>query len=331
MHNLHASIIIMRKQHDQTPTLLDVEVRHLRLAVAIAEEGSVTRAGHRLHLTQSAVSHQLSDLESRLGMQLFSRGKRGLLPTAAGQTLLAIAHDVIGRLQSAQRELAILSGQNRGTLRITMECYTCYHWLPRILKDFNRRYPQMEVAIDVNATGRPAEALSDGRVDVAVMHSARKNRALVTHALFSDELVAVMAPQHRLAGRDYLTPDDFHDETAIVYAAPKAEMKLFREFFNLADPEPKRVMHVQLTEAIIEMVKANLGVGVLTRWSVEPEVRASRLVAVHLARTGLRRNWFAAHRREKVVAPYITDFVALLQAHLKPEMSLAYATAQAGD
>lgn len=288
---------------------LDLEMRHLKLVLAITEEGSITRAGHRLRLTQSALSHQLRDLEDRLGMQLFTRSNRGLSATDAGNSLLRLARDVVGRVHAAERELAAHTGGRRALLRIATECYTCYHWLPQVLKMFNPQHPLVEVTIEANATGRPLDALREGAIDLALVSSPLTSPKIVTQPLFEDELVAVVSPDHRLSSHSFVRAQDLAEEVMIVYAGPKKDMLVFQKLFFSRNIQPGKVLHVQLTEAIIEMVKACLGVGVLTRWSVEPEVRGGRLVALSLERKGLRRTWSAAYRKQKQIPAHIRDFI----------------------
>src|SRR3954467_7963445 len=112
---------------------MDLEIRHLRLVAAVADVGSLTRAGDQLHLTQSALSHQLRDIESRLGTALFLRIGKRLVLTPAGERLLAAATDVLERLEAAERDIRGLARDRVHRLRITTECYTCYHWLPPVL------------------------------------------------------------------------------------------------------------------------------------------------------------------------------------------------------
>ena len=315
MRDIHGIIPAMNTIHTiGAHALLDVEIRHLRLVAAVAEEGSITKAGHVLHLTQSALSHQLADLESRLGVQLFARVKGGVVPTSAGLQLLKTAHEVLGKLSQARTDFATLTQQNTGMLRITTQCYTCYHWLPQLLKRMAARYPGVEIRFEVGETGHPLQALAAGRIDVALVYSDVKGGGLAIKPLFDDELVAVVAPNHRLAKRAYLRAADFVDETAIVYSSPRREMLLFQRFFDPAGVEPRKLLQVQLTEAIIEMAKANLGVAVLTRWSVEHELRAGRLVALSLDRAGLHRTWSAAYRKPRIQPlPYFVEFIRLLK------------------
>src|SRR3954469_8468272 len=141
---------------------MDLEVRHLQLVAAVADVGSLTRAGDRLHLTQSALSHQLRDVESRLGAQLFLRLGKRLVLTPAGERLLSSATDVLERLERAEHDIRSIGRDRAGSLRITPECYTCYHWLPPLLLRFRRTFPKVEVRIDVEATHRPVEMILAG-------------------------------------------------------------------------------------------------------------------------------------------------------------------------
>jgi len=178
---------------------VDLEVRHLRLVAAVADVGSLTRAGDQLHLTQSALSHQLRDIESRLGAALFLRVGKRLVLTPAGERLLASATDVLHRLERAEHEIREMGRDRAGSLRITTECYTCYHWLPPLLLRYRRTFPRVEVRIDVGATHRPVEMLLAGKIDLGLMSTAVKDRRLVSHRLFDDELVVIAAVHHRFA------------------------------------------------------------------------------------------------------------------------------------
>src|SRR3954471_15535220 len=165
---------------------MDLEVRHLRLVAAVADCGSLTRAGDRLHLTQSALSHQLRDIETRLGAALFLRLGKRLVLTPAGERLLASAREVLERLQQTEHDIRQMGRDRAGLLRLTTECYTCYHWLPPLLTRYRRRFPGVEVRIDVDATRPPLEMLLAGRIDVALVSSPVRDRRLVALPVFED-------------------------------------------------------------------------------------------------------------------------------------------------
>ena len=126
---------------------MDLEIRHLRLVREVSLAGSLTRAGAVLHLTQSALSHQLRDIESRLDTPLFLRVGKRMILTPAGERLLRSAEDVLATIEQTEEAIRRLAGAGRGLLRLTTECYTCYHWLPARLREFHERFPRVEVEI----------------------------------------------------------------------------------------------------------------------------------------------------------------------------------------
>src|SRR5215472_17130717 len=163
---------------------MDLEIRHFRLVLAIAEASSVTRAGERLHLTQSALSHQLKDIEDRLGVRLFHRVGKRMVPTPAGEAVLRVAGGVLDVIQRTEDEVRRSSGRARGILRIATQCYTCYHWLPALLTEYRVVHPGVDVQVEVAHTDAPLEALLNGRLDVAVMSDRVRDRRVVSKVLF---------------------------------------------------------------------------------------------------------------------------------------------------
>jgi LysR family transcriptional regulator for metE and metH len=295
-----------------------LELRHLRLVEAIAEEGGVTRAGRRLHLTPSALSHQLRDVEERLGVRLFERiGKRMLL-AAAGARLLQCAKGVLSEVERAEQEIRLAAQGERGLLRLTTQCNTVYHWLPSRLTLFQRRDPQVEVQVVAGATDDPCAALLEGRIDLAIVHRPSRDPRLLLRPLFKDEVVIVMPPGHRLAGQSFVSPADLAPEHLIVYSIPRESNLVFRKVLIPAGVTPARVTHIQLTEAIVELVKAGLGVTALPRWSVAPQVERRELVARSLTSPGLFRQWSAAYRRRPAPPGHLLRFVELLAKHPLP-------------
>jgi LysR family transcriptional regulator, regulator for metE and metH len=288
-----------------------LETRHLRLVEAVAEYGTLTSAGTRLHLTQSALSHQLLDLEGRLRVPLFHRLGKRMVPTAAGQRLLEAAHKALPHLREAEEELYRFATGRSAVLRVSTACYTCYHWLPGVLQPFNQRYPAVEVQIVAEATRRPLEALLGGKIDLAIVHDDEEDERLEYYPLFHDELVVIMRPDHPLAARPYIAAEDLADQHLMIYTADPSDSTVFRRVLMPAGITPRRVSHIQLTEAIVEMVKGGLGLSVLARWAVLPHVLAGTVEALPLTRTGLHRQWKAAVLRGNV-PEYIEEFAGLI-------------------
>jgi LysR family transcriptional regulator for metE and metH len=293
---------------------MDLEIRHLRLVSAVADCGSLTRAGDRLHLTQSALSHQLRDIESRLGAALFLRVGKRLVLTPAGERLLASAREVLARLQQTEHDIRQMGRDRAGVLRLTTECYTCYHWLPPLLTKYRRKFPRVEVRIDVDATRQPVETLLAGKVDVALMSTPVRDRRLTATPIFDDELIVIAATTHPFAKKTHVKLADMHGETLLLYP-PKEESLVLNQVLLPNGAVPGRIDEVQLTEAIIELVKAGLGISVIARWAVEPIVKSGALVARPLTARGLHRRWSAVMPKDLAKTDFVREFVDLLKEY----------------
>ena len=293
---------------------MDLEVRHLQLVAAVADMGSLTRAGDRLHLTQSALSHQLRGIESRLGAALFLRVGKRLVLTPAGERLLASAKDILERLAQAEEDIRKMVKEHAGVLRLTTECYTCYHWLPPLLMRLRRKFPRVEVRIDVEATRWPIEMLLAGKIDLAIVSSAVADRRLVARKVFDDEVVIIASRHHRFSQQPHVRLTDLRDETLFIYP-PRDESRVLQDVLLPAGISPARIEEVQLTEAITELVKAGLGVAALARWAVQPLVDAGTIVARPLTARGMHREWRAVMPKDLARTDYILEFIDLLEKH----------------
>ncbi len=296
----------MPSKHD-----VKLEIRHLRLLTAVAEEGSVTRAGRRLHLTQSALSHQLRDAEEKLGAPLFLRLGRKMLLTAAGEQLLNSARRVLAELHAAEAQVGDLNGRASGVIRLSTECYTCYHWLPPVLTSFQAKFPAVEINIVLEATSRPLTALLEGKLDMAVTSSPPRDKNLVFTPTCEDEMVVVMSPKHRLTAAAHVQPSDLAGETIFCYP-PKEKCTLQLKVLRPAGVKPKRVLEIPLTESMVDMAEAGLGIAFLARWAVASYVSSGKIATRPLHKGGFRRKWYAATLRSRPTPAYLTEFIALL-------------------
>ncbi|MGH9702570.1 MAG: LysR family transcriptional regulator [Candidatus Acidiferrales bacterium] len=294
---------------------MGLESRDLKMLAAIVEEGGVTRAANRLHVTQPALSHQLRNLEEAIGTAVFDRVNKKMILTPAGERLLVSSRIVLDELQRAEAEIRGATRESRGVLRISTECYTCYHWLPSRIQIFAQKFPAVEIKIVVEATRHPFAPLLDGELDLAIASTNVRNRKLIYTPLFQDELVVVMPPDHPLACRPSIGARDFADQHLIIYGMPLQESTVFQKILIPAGVTPRKLSQVQLTEGILELVRAGLGISVLARWAVAPQLARGELKAVPLERGGIKRQWSAVRRRNPSAPPYLIAFVDLLADH----------------
>jgi LysR family transcriptional regulator for metE and metH len=291
-----------------------LEVRHLRVVDAIQREGTVTRAAARLHLTQPAVSHALRDLEDRLGIGLFRRQDGRMVATPEGKRILRAADSVLGELRRAEEDIEQARLGNQGVVRIATECYTCYNWLPALLRRFGEEFPAVELQIAPEEKADPMGALLEDRLDLAILSFPSEDERIVTKQLFQDEMVAIVATDHPLADRHHLTADDFRDQHLINHGELEST-SVFQRVLRPAGVTPARVSAIPLTEAIIQTVRAGIGISVIARWLATPEVEAGQIQAIRVTPRGLRRTWYAAIPSHRADAPAIRKLVKTLKEH----------------
>jgi LysR family transcriptional regulator for metE and metH len=136
-------------------------------------------------------------------------------------------------------------------------------------------------------------------------------------ALFEDELVVIMAPDHPLAGTPHLPLEAFAGEHVFAYTSEDRHSTVLDDILAPAGVVPARVSRIQLTEAIIELVAAGLGISVLANWSVAPAVRAGSVCASRLGVDGHSRTWSAAVRRGDVMPAFQFDLIELVRRHMR--------------
>lgn len=290
---------------------MQLEIRHLKLVAAIADTGSVTRAGNRLHLTQSALSHQLRDAEEQLGAQLFERGTGKMTLTPAGERLVQSARSVLAELERAESDIQKNGASARGLIRMSTQCTTVYHWFPPRLIAFQRQFPEVEVQLVIEATNNPFEALLEGKLDLAIVSEPIRNRKIRYTPLFEDEFVVIVPPGHRLAEKTFLAAEDIAGENILIYP-PKEESTILTKVLEPAGIRPGKVQEVMLTEAIIEMVMGGLGIAGLARWAVGPQLASGALIGLPLKPPGFRWNWSIAQLRANRPPAYIQEFIRIL-------------------
>ncbi|HSR97233.1 MAG TPA: LysR family transcriptional regulator [Kofleriaceae bacterium] len=278
-----------------------LEIRDLRVVLALASVGTTARASDVLHLTQPAVSRALLAAEERLGARLFDRTARGLVPTPAGALLIDGATRLLGELDDLElrvRTPAALPPR----LRLVCECYTAYHWLPTALSRLRELLPDLDIALAVEHTREPIAALAAGKIDIALLTTAAVPPQLAERALFSDEVVFVMAASHRLAARKQLTAADLRSATLLTSPVPLDEQRWFMTaVFGRARPK-LRLERFPLTEAIIDVARAGMGVAILSEWIAAPHLGRGDLVARRLATGPLHRPWRIAWRPDAAAA-----------------------------
>lgn len=292
--------------------LSHIELRHLRLLQALAESGGLTAAAERLHLTQSAVSHQLKALENLLDLPLLERVSRPPRFTPAGKRLLQLAEAALPKVEAALRDLSKLKDGDAGELRIALECHTCYDWLMPAMDAFRAAWPKVELDLLGGFQADPVALLHDGQADVVITSDAAPRKNTAFEPLFAYEMLALLPNGHALEKKKFLLPKDFASETLITYPVPEDRLDLIRRVLMPAGIKPAR-REAQLTVAILQLVASRRGLAALPAWAVAPYLERGYVSARPIGKHGLWAELHAAVRKADAGRAWLADFIATVQ------------------
>lgn len=285
--------------------------KHLRNLLAMADAGSLARAAEQLHLTPSALSHQVKLLEGYYGVALFHRHTRPMRLTAAGHRLLALARDTLPRFEQTERELARLAAGDAGRLHLAIECHACFEWLMPVLERFKAHWPAVDVDIRLGLTFDSLPALRAGDIDLVITSDPVDTPDLAFLPLFDYECRLVLSAAHPLAARDWIAPANLADQLLITYPVERTRMDVFRYFLQPAGIEPAGVRQAELTAVILLLVASGQGVAALPDWVMRHTAHPRSLRTRALGAGGLHRTLFAAVRRAERELEYLRAFGAL--------------------
>lgn len=287
-----------------------IEIKHMETLTAIRDAGSLQEAAERLHLTQSALSHQLRDLEVRLKAPLLNRRTRPARLTTAALRIIALAEEVLPRVKAAERELAKLAAGRTGRLHVAIDCHSCFQWLMPALDAFRQNWP--DVALDLSAafSFAPLPALVRGDLDVVITSDPQPTDTIHYVPLFSYELVLAVARSGPLGEQRYVNPADLADQVLIAYPVERQRLDVFTVFLDPAGIEPAAVRTAELTPMIVQLVASRRGVAALPNWTLTEYEDQNWLHICRLGELGVWRTLYAAVRSEDAQAGYIQAFLS---------------------
>ncbi len=288
-----------------------IEIRHLKAISSLAATGSLTRAADQLALTQSALSQQFRQLEDHYGIALFERKSQPLRLTPAGERLLNLARDTLQRLDAADRDLMRIAGGASGSLRIAVECHSCFDWLMPAMDLLRAEWPEVEQDLVSGFTPDPVALLVEGDADLAVHTEPDARKGIAYHALFDFEMVGCCSPRHTLAGRPWLAPEDFANQTLIHYPVPDTQLDGIQRFLKPAGITPGARRTAELTVAIVQLVSSGRGLAMLPNWSVQPYVERGYIKALPLSKHGTWCRLYAATLEDAPV--WVNHFLGLVK------------------
>jgi len=290
---------------------MHIEFRHLRTIRAIHQAGGLARAADLLHITQSALSHQIKGLEDQAGVELFVRRSKPMKLSAAGLRLLRVAERVLPEIEALEDEFSGLREGSSGRLHIAIECHACFEWLFPVLERFRKTWGEVDVDIRPGLAFDALPALQKEEVDLVVSSDPEDLPGISFKPLFDYEPVFVASSQHPLAQKPYVEAADFRDEVLITYPVDRSRLDVFTELLTPAKVEPKSIRQVELTAVILLLVASNRGVAVLPDWVVREVKTSTDYVTRPLTATGKTKRLYAAIRDDDADKPYMAYLLKL--------------------
>ncbi|WP_222982465.1 LysR family transcriptional regulator [Flagellimonas meishanensis] len=293
-----------------------MELKHFKLVKAIAECGSLRKASDILFLSQSALSYQLKELETELGKKVFYRVNNKLVISETGELILSYSHKVLSELIELKNSIEEVTGKFRGRIKIGLEAYTSYFWLPQVLKTLRAHCPDTDIVLNTESPTKPLFLLEERKLDFAIVLFRFENMNFNFEKLFNDELIVVASNKHSFASKEYVCIKDFNNENIITHSAKSERDRVLESEHELQQLTPKKYTVIKHTQTILEMVDQQLGVAILSKWAIGHYIRDKDLVLLKLGPKGTFRSWYLAYLKNKNLKPYEKTFLRILKENI---------------
>jgi DNA-binding transcriptional LysR family regulator len=266
-----------------------MDLRQLEIMRAIADTGSFTAAGERLHVSQSAISRQVLLLEDELGEAVFHRIGRRIRITAAGEALVQLSHRMFQDLQNTVAGITERQESLRGTIRLVGGMTVCLYVFPSLLAEVRRTHPNLDLKVTVGSADRSIGMLRSGVGDLGLVTLPVEAGDLVSAPVLQEELLLITYPAHPLAQQRRILPSDLSRQPFILFETGSITRRLVEEFFMRERIEPEIVMETENVEIIKAMVRHGVGISIIPWQAAADDVRTRQLFCSRIAGRALHR------------------------------------------
>ncbi len=270
--------------------LRNLSMRQLRIFQSAARHGSFSKAALELSLTAPAVSMQMKELETDLGMALFERVGRRVELTSAGEYFLVYVKRIAATLRDAESTLSKLKGTEVGTLKIGLVS-TAKYFLPQLLKPFREEHFGLQIKLEVRNRNQMVELLRDGEIDLAIMGRTPADLDVRIEPFARHPHAFIACPEHPLAGRQGISPTVLNQLELIVREEGSGTRAIMERFLGERGLTPRVTMEMSSNESIKQAVMADLGISFVSLHTVGLEVATGKLVVLDFDETPISRAW----------------------------------------
>jgi DNA-binding transcriptional LysR family regulator len=305
--------------------IVHITFRQLQVYEAVSRLGSVTRAARELHLSQPAVSMQVKQLEHAVGLPLLEQAGRRLHRTDAGELMAHHARAISEQRRETEDAIEDLKGGDTGRLRISVAT-TVNVFAARLLADYCRSYPRVDVSLDVTNRETVIRRLAENTTDIVLMGQPPAGLDVVAEPFMENPLVVIAEPEHPLASRRRIPLSALEREPFLIREPGSGTRLAMERFYAEQGVQLTRSIEMSSNEAIKQSVEAGLGLGVVSRHTIGLELEAGRLAVLPVARFPIRRTWYVTHRAGKRLSGPVRRFREFVLAHARAPVVLATQT-----
>jgi len=286
-----------------------MEIKYFRLIKTIAEEGSIANSAEKLFLTQSALSHQLKELEERLGFKVFLRTRNKWNLTDEGGELYKLGNTILESIEKGFQNIEQLRTGSVGNIKVSTECYSFYQGLSSFIQKMGLLYPEINVDLILEATHQPISKILSNEIDIAIVTSKPANETLSSIEVYEDEIFAIMHKENPLNKDDFLDTNDFSDAHLIIHSF--GSERTLADFACIGNKiTPFKISAIPLTEVALEMVDANMGIMCMPKWALKSFKVSDDLIFKRIGKNGLKRTHYLVFRKADKVKKYVNDFIS---------------------
>ena len=289
-----------------------VDLDRLRVFHAVALTRSFTRAADMMHLTQPGISKHVKQMEEYFGVPLFDRMGRRVGLTQPGEILFEATQEIMGLAGAAEQRIAELSGMRGGKLSLGASFPIGVYVLPGLLAVFRGRHPQVEVKLEISTTAKIEARVLENRLEVGLVSHNVRHSKLVVKEFMSDELVVIVAKNHRWAGKRHIKAQQLLEETFILSAKGAGARTVVEERLRSKGVMLERVLDFANPEGVKHAVQAGLGISIQPRSTVRPELAAGSLHALQVAEIEPRIGYYYVHHKQRHLSSAARAFLQIL-------------------
>ncbi len=287
-----------------------MELKYYRLIKTIAEEGSIANSSEKLFLTQSALSHQLRELEERLGFKVFHRKRNKWILTTEGEELYHLSVELFAAIKKGFSKIEQIKEGSKGKIELAVECQSFFHSLPGFIQKMGLLYPEIDITLNIGSRHEMVTKINSDEVDIMMSTYQALSDDLYSIEVYQDEIFAVVHKEHPFNEEEYISPSSFTDAHLIINSFPLEGVAIYEHCLRANKVIPKKISAIPFTELSLAMVAANLGMMCSPKWQLKNFKLSEDLRMKRIGPNGVKRRHYMVVKKNALSKKYIDNFIS---------------------